>query len=605
MESENSMQQDCKSLKIVWLEGPCKNVLIEYESEKSEILIGRKDSAASVSPDLNLSDDPKVAFMHAWLRRKKSLWYIEGIGDCDIWVDGKNIKCEETINPGAVIKIGDTVFTAIPCNWLIVCYNRVLVYGPYIKTINYMFFHCGLRLMNTLHLKNLGNENSVPFNITIQIDNYSMPCNLEVPSLEPMETRNIQPPAFRLLFDRLKGVVGRETVKLRASIANAEVSCFTGNLTLLSTLDWGFKLFRPETISAYILPRNPIIQGIVLEAQENFRINFRQLINESTEDEKGEARKKVIATLYNYLKDVRSIYYENPYITDNFQKIKLPHNIFYPDRNNLLGKGTCIDLTLLMAGCLENVGLNPLIIFAGNENGVPIHAFLGCWKGNGRNFRTAVEEKDMRDVLMLECTGIAEAVEGGETKMSFTRSVDLAENNYRSSSWKYMLDVSRTRKMPVNIKPLDLESEPTVFNIYSEAEKFAETKGHRQVESAHLLYGVLKTGGEVTRKVFESCGQDYGEVSKRLESTIKQGNYRGVLVYTNSYRNFQDIAREIAGRSQSLTVREQDVLYALLRNYTISGTLGKLCEILSLDMKTLLLAFNKLYSKPGNSTMFD
>jgi len=71
--------------------------------------------------------------------------------------------------------------------------------------------------------------------------------------------------------------------------------------------------------------------------------------------------------IYNALKSI-GINYANPPASFNlFQSVRLPKSVL----NEKLG--TCLDLAILYCACLENVGLNPILIL------IDGHAFAGCF----------------------------------------------------------------------------------------------------------------------------------------------------------------------------------------------------------------------------------
>lgn len=71
--------------------------------------------------------------------------------------------------------------------------------------------------------------------------------------------------------------------------------------------------------------------------------------------------------IYNALKSL-NINYANPPASFNlFQSVRLPKTVL---NDNL---GTCLDLAILYCACLENVGLNPILIL------IDGHAFAGCF----------------------------------------------------------------------------------------------------------------------------------------------------------------------------------------------------------------------------------
>ena len=80
-----------------------------------------------------------------------------------------------------------------------------------------------------------------------------------------------------------------------------------------------------------------------------------------------------VEALYETLRELRIAYaVERWDSTVHKQVIRTPEELLSPGG---LG-GPCLDLVLLMASCLERVGLHPLVIIIDN----PPHAILGYWR---------------------------------------------------------------------------------------------------------------------------------------------------------------------------------------------------------------------------------
>jgi hypothetical protein len=120
--------------------------------------------------------------------------------------------------------------------------------------------------------------------------------------------------------------------------------------------------------------------------------------------------------------------------------------------------GNCLDLTLLYAGCLERIGLNPLICITEG------HAFAGIW----------LIDDVFGDVVIDECLPIRKRVElheiavldvvtvTSDTMISFEESMKKAVRYITDdSAFRCVIDVRTSRNGRYNIIPLPLiPSEP-------------------------------------------------------------------------------------------------------------------------------------------------
>lgn len=115
--------------------------------------------------------------------------------------------------------------------------------------------------------------------------------------------------------------------------------------------------------------------------------------------------------------------------------------------------GTCLDLTLLFASCLEANGIHPLLIVLKG------HIFVGAWLtsdsyskivGDDASFLLKGCADGMNDIVLIECTALTSS-----ERISFESAVHLAENELNEeASFELFIDVFRCRLD--NIRPLPI-----------------------------------------------------------------------------------------------------------------------------------------------------
>lgn len=105
--------------------------------------------------------------------------------------------------------------------------------------------------------------------------------------------------------------------------------------------------------------------------------------------------------IYNALRSLEINYANPPSSFNKFQKVRLPSEVL----SNRIG--TCLDLAVTYCACIENIGLNPILIL---KNG---HAFAGCFlqdesfvervcTDSGRIFNLSAP--DNLSIELVECT---------------------------------------------------------------------------------------------------------------------------------------------------------------------------------------------------------
>lgn len=212
--------------------------------------------------------------------------------------------------------------------------------------------------------------------------------------------------AVRIERGKLAEQVEREIGELRVELLHdgSPICTRTQRLEILAANEWSGGVTFPELLAAFILPNQPVVEQLLAEA--------RDLLRASTGDpalagyqNAGPGRVLAqAAAVYGALAR-RGITYANPPASfeTGGQKIRFPDQIV---ENRL---GTCLDLAALYAGCLEQAGLQPLVVVL---NG---HAFVAVWL-RAETFPTSVIDDpaalrkriDLGVMVAVEATAFAQ-----------------------------------------------------------------------------------------------------------------------------------------------------------------------------------------------------
>ncbi len=136
----------------------------------------------------------------------------------------------------------------------------------------------------------------------------------------------------------------------------------------------------PELLAAYIQPDHPFIARILSRAA--------QLLKRTGQDgftgyqkHTRETVSKQIAAIYASLREEHLTYANPPAQFEiNGQRVRLP------DQVETERRASCLDLVLLFAAALEQVGLHPLVLFKKD------HAWLGCWLDEAPSLSSPFDE---------------------------------------------------------------------------------------------------------------------------------------------------------------------------------------------------------------------
>ena len=222
-----------------------------------------------------------------------------------------------------------------------------------------------------------------------------------IPAKESCSLKNIKltldPQCLAGLTEKISGLI-------RIALVSDELLLCeeTWELTLLAFDEWpGYTLF-PELLAAFVTPNHP----------EIIKLNGRaaQFLEKWTGDPSFDAYQsrdpnRVLlqaAAVYGALQEQNIIYSVPPASFQRFgQRVRLCDTVLQQKM------GTCLDLTLLYAACLEAIGLHPLLIL---QEG---HIFAGVWLEE-MTFPEAVQDDaslltkrladGINELVVVECT---------------------------------------------------------------------------------------------------------------------------------------------------------------------------------------------------------
>lgn len=124
----------------------------------------------------------------------------------------------------------------------------------------------------------------------------------------------------------------------------------------------------PEMLAAFITPNHPEIPAIIRRAATHLEKWTGDPSFNAYQTQNPDRVRKQMAAIYEAIAEKQIIYCTVPAsFEDDGQRVRLADTIF----SNQMGN--CLDMSLLYAGCLEAVGLHPLIVV------VKGHAFTGAW----------------------------------------------------------------------------------------------------------------------------------------------------------------------------------------------------------------------------------
>ncbi|UWU75962.1 hypothetical protein N2603_39525 [Bradyrhizobium huanghuaihaiense] len=185
-------------------------------------------------------------------------------------------------------------------------------------------------------------------------------------------------------------------------------------LNLLPPSHWGGVNAAPELLAAFVRPTDPSVDVILREASGKLaaagRDDAMDGYRKKTKTRAWEIADAVWAALVSH-----SIAYVLPpkSFERSGQQIRGPSEILSRK------VGTCLDLTLLYASCLEQAGLNPVLVLTEG------HAFVGVWLVDEDFSSLVIDDPQMlrkrvqlEEMVLVETTVLTGSIQRGSNKPS-------------------------------------------------------------------------------------------------------------------------------------------------------------------------------------------
>ena len=137
---------------------------------------------------------------------------------------------------------------------------------------------------------------------------------------------------------------------------------------LLACDEWSGLSSLPEILAAFVMPNHPVVEKILRTAADILRAwsEDSSLAGYQTRDKRRVYL--IVAAIYTALQRLDLTYINPPAsFESDGQRLRFPDQILSSRM------GTCLDLAVLACGCMEQAGLNPLVMI------VKGHAFAGVW----------------------------------------------------------------------------------------------------------------------------------------------------------------------------------------------------------------------------------
>ena len=340
----------------------------------------------------------------------------------------------------------------------------VIIEASLSKMVNYATQQNDIPIIHSLRITNNSEQKLTDVQVDITTDPaFAISKNIKIASIDSGRTYDLGSVDIALSPDFLSKLTERIIGILSVNVSSSEQINVSEDykISLLAYDEWCGLSGLPEMLAAFVMPNHPIVEKILASAA----LLLKQWTDDSSlsgyQSKNRDRVASIAAAIYTALQN-SGIKYINPPASfeNNGQKIRTPDRIF----NN--GLGTCLDIAVTTAACLEQAGLNSLIII---KNG---HAFAGVWLEDDCFADSASDDLlrlrkrvELGEICVFETTFITQ-----DNAVPFEQAMNEGKRHLEDSdSFRCTIDICRSRKS--GIRPL-----PTRSAISNAAVTFPEKK---------------------------------------------------------------------------------------------------------------------------------
>lgn len=362
----------------------------------------------------------------------------------------------------------------------------------YSGAVNFAMQQNQIPIVHRLLLKNTSSQELHNLTLSIAFDPmFAVEWKTEIALVMPEETIELKTVDIHLspsyLYSINEKINGSMiiTVICEEEILEQQVH----DISILSFDEWSGQNVIPEIIAAFITPNNSYISEIVRNASALLQKWGDNPAFTGYQRQNPNAVLKQMAAIYGALQKENISYCMPPASFEQTgQKVRLADDI---KKQKL---GTCLDLTLLYAACLEYIGLNPLVIFLEG------HAFVGCHLGDEcfpectQDDPTMITKRfadGINEVAVVEATSLT----AGKS-VSFEDAMSTAKNHFADiEKFRYFVDIKRCRGskiLPLPTRHSD-ENGNYTFNADASLRPVSNSDITHAPEELEIINGVKQT----------------------------------------------------------------------------------------------------------------
>jgi very-short-patch-repair endonuclease/preprotein translocase subunit Sec61beta len=262
-----------------------------------------------------------------------------------------------------------------------------------LSTLTFALEQAGVPIISDVRVHNGTAEPIGASTLTLQLlPNLGAAVSVEVPALGPGLVATTGVVDLPLPPDRLRTVLEAERGQLAWKLVTGDRELAQGSepVDLLAFNEWPGRRAPPALLAMFVTPNDPTVAVILRRVREHLEQETGSSALEGYQRRSRSRVRQMVASLYESLQSFEISYAEAPASFEALgQKVRFADRVLSDQIAN------CLDMSLLAASCLEQMGLRPLLVL------IEGHAFPGVWLvderfpecvvGDAARLRTSVE----------------------------------------------------------------------------------------------------------------------------------------------------------------------------------------------------------------------
>lgn len=321
----------------------------------------------------------------------------------------------------------------------------------HVPVVNFAMQQNHVPVIREIVLKNTGEEDIRGLHVQISFNpDFAEPYQLHIESIAPGSEERIAAIPIQLSTSFLSQLTERLLGHIHVEITADGQSIFSESyeMSLLAFDQWGGISVLPEMLAAFVTPNHPAIALIIKRASEILGTWTESSALDEYQTRDSNRVKKQMAAIYEAIAEQQIAYCSVPAsFEESGQRVRLYDDILSHKLAN------CLDMSLLYAGCLESVGIHPLVVV------IKGHAFAGGWLipdsfpdsvNDDVSLLTKRAAEGINEVLLVEATCM-----NAGTPQPFDAAVASANDKLKDTD-NFLLFVDVVRARNAQIRPLPL-----------------------------------------------------------------------------------------------------------------------------------------------------